>query len=330
VSSVAASRNTICGKFAAMENSAQDHAIAETEEAGALTAGTLRQDDASELGEMAASFRQLAKKYDSAIVLSKARGAGIPAILIYTTNVRCILESSRLAKDFKGLKDYFIVYTLPAEAKDRLKGFTITLAALDLGFTNTMIFDDVVVYFYSKPNGIGYATENFFYALSEYYRKYHLAGHETEARPDAVTDGSDTKSQPIPEEILDHWLAAKGIPDNERAAYAAKINRIVASVGRPQWAERRLRPDLAHLSAPRFLRAVYPDALDAQGRLIDEELVRLSDPTLVGVVQAYIAQLKKNPSRTLGDAAGLVFTRKDNRGRPEKPQRRRKRHSPGP
>jgi hypothetical protein len=131
-------------------------------------------------------------------------------------------------------------------------------------------------------------------------------------------------------QLLDSWLAAKGVAESERASYAAKINRIVASVGRPQWAERRLRPDLAHLSAPRFLRAVYPDALDAQGRLIDEELVRLSDPTLVGVVQAYIAQLKKSPSRTLGDAAGLVFTRKDNRGRPEKPQRRRKRHSPGP
>jgi hypothetical protein len=117
-------------------------------------------------------------------------------------------------------------------------------------------------------------------------------------------------------EVLD-TLEKRGVGEKLRRQVAAAL--ILADRRRPQWRDRRKYKDLAHLSAPRFLKAVYPDLLDADGNLKNEEAVRLSDSLLVQMVQGYINK-RRDRSLNLGDAEGLVFTRKDTRGRPRRPQ----------
>jgi len=121
------------------------------------------------------------------------------------------------------------------------------------------------------------------------------------------------------DQLLDDWLAAKGVAEHARPAFIVKINQIVSPIRRPLWDERENYPHLRHLNAPRFLRAVYPDAIDANGRLTNEEIVRVSDSKLVQIVQGYINKRIERESG-LGDAEGLVFTPKDKRGRPKKPK----------
>jgi hypothetical protein len=126
-----------------------------------------------------------------------------------------------------------------------------------------------------------------------------------------------------PDVILDSWLAAKGVTEDERPFYIAKFNQLV--VVRRKWVDREKYPELQHLSAPRFLRAVYADVIDAAGRLTNEEVVRLSDPKLVRIVQGYINK-RVDRRLSLGDAEGLIFKRKDDRGgRSKKPKARKNR-----
>jgi hypothetical protein len=125
------------------------------------------------------------------------------------------------------------------------------------------------------------------------------------------------------DKILDRWLAAKGVTEDQRPSYIAKFNQMV--VVRPKWADRKKFERLRHLSAPRFLRAVYADVIDTDGRLTNEEVVRLSDPGLVRIVQGYITK-RVERRLSLGDAEGLIFTQKDNRGRPKKPRARKHHH----
>jgi hypothetical protein len=124
-----------------------------------------------------------------------------------------------------------------------------------------------------------------------------------------------------PNNITNDQVLAKpeerGVDEKMRRQVAAAL--VLTDRRRTQWRDRAKHDDLAHLSAPRFLRAVYPDLLDADGSLTNEEAVRRSDPMLVQMVQGYINK-RQGRSLSLGDAKGLVFTRKDNRGRPRKPQ----------
>ena len=121
------------------------------------------------------------------------------------------------------------------------------------------------------------------------------------------------------DQLLNDWLAAKGVAEDARPAFVAKIIQIVCPISRPLWDDRASYPHLKHLNAPRFLKAVYPDAIDENGQLSNEEIVRLADRKLVQMVQGYI---NKRIERKigLGDADGLVFTQKDGRGRPKKPK----------
>jgi hypothetical protein len=88
------------------------------------------------------------------------------------------------------------------------------------------------------------------------------------------------------DQLLDSWLVAKGVAKDARSAFVARFNQLIVS--RPKWDERHKYEKLSHLSAPRFLRAVYADVIDENGRLTNEDVVRLSDPNLVRIVQGYI------------------------------------------
>jgi tetratricopeptide (TPR) repeat protein len=126
------------------------------------------------------------------------------------------------------------------------------------------------------------------------------------------------------EDFIQAGLIAKGVPESTRASVAAKIQNLVISRKRVPWDERYDHKELRHLTAPKFLKAVYPDALDASGRLSNEEIVRASDPKLVQIVQGYI-NTRAERGLDLGDAEGLAFVKKDNRGRPKKPKGRGRR-----
>lgn len=129
------------------------------------------------------------------------------------------------------------------------------------------------------------------------------------------------------EDFIEATLIANGTPKAERLAIVTRTAHTICPVSRPLWRDRSKHEQLSHLTAPRFLRAVYPDALDAEGRLINEDLVRLSDPELVRAVQGHINE-RTQLGLSLGDAAGLIFERRDRRGRPK--TRAKKRPSPSP
>jgi len=144
----------------------------------------------------------------------------------------------------------------------------------------------------------------------------------TEARLHGEQIEGSLPNAPGKNELLNAYLAAAGVPEDARPALSAKIRQMVAPVRRVLWVDKADHEELKHLNAPRFLRTVYADLIDEQGRLTNDEEVRLADPKLVQVVQGYIAQREKR-SLGLGDAKGLVFARKDARGRPKTPQLRK-------
>jgi tetratricopeptide (TPR) repeat protein len=135
--------------------------------------------------------------------------------------------------------------------------------------------------------------------------------------PDAVF--SDAK-------ILDA-LERKGVGVELRQQVAAAL--IARQRHRPLWSDRDQYEELAHLNAPRFLKHVYSDLIDANGNLSNENVVRLHDPELVRVVQTYMNERLRG-RRGFGDAKGLSFEKKDARGRPKKPARLRARRGPSP
>jgi hypothetical protein len=98
---------------------------------------------------------------------------------------------------------------------------------------------------------------------------------------------------------------------------------------RPKWDERTKYKDLANLTAPQFLRAVYPDLIDEKGQLTNEEAVRRSDPLLVRAIQGYINK-RVDRGLHLGDAEGLTFTNRPNMGRPRKNPRKTRQRGPRP
>lgn len=116
---------------------------------------------------------------------------------------------------------------------------------------------------------------------------------------------------------LRRFLLERGVPESKlsdaiadcervamRARLRAKSEIVERSTRRPSWAARSGK--LRELNAPTFLRAVYADLIDTDGRLLDEEVVRISDPRLVQAVQQYLCK-RKSRSQDAGDAAGLVF-----------------------
>ena len=120
-----------------------------------------------------------------------------------------------------------------------------------------------------------------------------------------------------PEEGLRSFLLARGVPDNGFAKAIANCERIAAKarlkakaeiaakgITRPKWAKRS--GELRKLSAPKFMRTVYPDAFK-NGKLIDEDLVRVSDWRLVQAVQQYVSK-RKARNIDAGDAAGIDLT----------------------
>jgi hypothetical protein len=149
--------------------------------------------------------------------------------------------------------------------------------------------------------------------------------YDTSALTEQVDGGTETPStvhvsQPLDiqndDQIVDA-LKKRGIPPDLCRQVAAALT--VAARPRPKWDDRAKYGDLAHLNAPRFLKAVYPDLLDADGNLTNEDAVRLNDPTLVKMVQGYIYK-RQQRSLGLGDAKGLLFTNREGIGRPKKPR----------
>lgn len=139
-----------------------------------------------------------------------------------------------------------------------------------------------------------------------------------------------------PDELLNRYLAAAGISESLRANVSAQIRKLVTEYGdiRPKWCDRNKFDNLKFLNAPMFLRTVYHDAFGQNGALIDEELVRRSDPQLVKLVQQYIIK-RIERDQDLGDAKGLVFTRPDARSnsrqiKPRRPGTKRQKTRPAP
>jgi hypothetical protein len=143
-----------------------------------------------------------------------------------------------------------------------------------------------------------------------------------------------------PQEGLDGlkaFLRALGVPnkriDDSIVGQAALLAAIARVEGRPKWDDKDQLEDLKDLNAPRFLRHVYGDLISGDLRLPDgrviwhlslpnghpvwQEAIRSYDSKLVQVVQSYINERQKN-SKGLADAKGLVFGKKDARGRPKK------------
>jgi hypothetical protein len=120
-----------------------------------------------------------------------------------------------------------------------------------------------------------------------------------------------------PEEGLRIFLQSRGVPERALVKATANCERIAAKarlkakaeivaegITRPKWVDRS--GELRKLSAPQFLRAVYPDAF-TNGKLVDEEVVRLSDKRLVQRVQQYLCK-RKARKLDAGDGEGINFT----------------------
>jgi hypothetical protein len=120
-----------------------------------------------------------------------------------------------------------------------------------------------------------------------------------------------------PEDGLRIFLRARGIAHEqmdetiaevERVGIRAKIKLI------PMWDERP--NEVRYLTAPAYLRTMYSFLFGDKGQMEHEDLVREHDPELIRLIQQYISQRTRRGADDLGDAEGLVFQRKDARGRP--------------
>jgi hypothetical protein len=145
-------------------------------------------------------------------------------------------------------------------------------------------------------------------------------GTETPAIGDLIGRRKEITNKEILDALAKRGVSAEMCRD---VGAALTLGRRV----RPKWDERAKYKDLANLTAPQFLRAVYPDVIGEKGRLTNEEVVRLSDPRLVRAVQSYVS-VRAARKLSLGDAEGLSFTNKPNMGRPRK--KARKIHLRGP
>jgi hypothetical protein len=294
---------------------------------GALRGGGLYEDGPTVFRAMAASYRHIATKYNAAIVFSKVPlgGDGVDAVLIYTDSEDCILDC---AKTIRTADTFFIVFPLiadPDSFQNPFSQFEKNIEVIGRKHRDTRIFGDILIYFATSDLHLAFLHDDVFEFINTYYHEHHLTREEE--RESIVTIRPPDTARAEPSEILDRWLTAKGIAEDKRPDFAARINRLVDSDARPQWLERRENKGLEHLNAPRFLRAIYPDAIDPNGRLVDEELVRLSDPNLVQAVQGYINQ-RIERELPLGDAEGLKFTKKDGRGRPKKRAKPKRKAAP--
>jgi tetratricopeptide (TPR) repeat protein len=144
---------------------------------------------------------------------------------------------------------------------------------------------------------------------------------------------SDERKIINPEGNLRAFLRARGVPDELMKGAVEEAELVVIKMRVrmvPKWDDRP--NELRYLTAPGFLRAMYPFLFDQSGRLEHEELVREHDPKLIRVIQQYISQRTSRHAADLGDAEGLILGRKDARGRPAKPRepasRRRKSSAP--
>jgi hypothetical protein len=133
----------------------------------------------------------------------------------------------------------------------------------------------------------------------------------------------DSSQHEIASDKILEMLGKLGVSDRLRQQVAAEIV-LANKQKRPQWDDRKNHKNLAHLSAPRFLKTVYADFIGEDGKLTNEEAIRLSDPVLVRMVQAYINK-RQERSLPLGDAEGLAFRNIDGRGRPKKTPRKQRR-----
>ena len=141
---------------------------------------------------------------------------------------------------------------------------------------------------------------------------------------------SDVRKSISGDEGIKLFLRDRGVADEhmgeaiaeaERLAIRAKIRSV------PKWAE---RPNgMRYLTAPGYLRSLYAFLFDKQGRLQHEDLVREHDSELIRLIQQYVSQRSRRGAKDLGDAEGLVFGRKDARGRPRKTKGKRKLAFPG-
>lgn len=154
-------------------------------------------------------------------------------------------------------------------------------------------------------------------------------------RPGRAADGTETSAA---EELSDQYneisndqilalLSKRGVSVELCQRVAADL--IAGKRPRPLWEDRHDHEELSHLNAPRFLKAVYSDLFDAEGILTNEEAVRLRDPSLVQVVQNYMND-RERAGKGPGDAKGITFARKDDRGRPRAARRRQRNRSPLP
>jgi hypothetical protein len=305
-------------------------------EPAVLRRGAVYQDGPTALIGSLDAYQQLAQKYNSSIIIARVNPNGVPleAIFIYTDDVECVVECAR---SLSRIESFIIAYPsfgkppypesdgaflgLEPLEKEMERLIDPVITTLSNGRRNINIDFTIVravkmVYTYTDV--ANYATmRHYANNCADFYDRHTVFDVKESSNEAEMIAGLREGAGEDPDEILNRWFEAKGIAEDQRAAYAAKIGKLVARASRVQWDDSDKPQELRHLSAPRFLRAVYPDAIDAAGRLVDEELVRSSDPGLVRAVQAYANQ-RISRSQGLGDAEGLIFTRKDQRGRPKK------------
>jgi hypothetical protein len=118
---------------------------------------------------------------------------------------------------------------------------------------------------------------------------------------------------------LEKYFEEINLPRSLWTSAAAEIVRVVrkqvvAATERPRWDERDRYPELANLSAPKFLKRVWADQFSADGS-IARELV--SDKKLLRIVGVYVGN-RQSRGLDLGDAEGLRLIR-GKTGRPARP-----------
>jgi hypothetical protein len=105
------------------------------------------------------------------------------------------------------------------------------------------------------------------------------------------------------------FLEERGIPKTKRKGLAAKIERLILRETLPtkrrKWDERGKYAELKDLSAPQFLKAVYPDAIAPDGT-VEKIAIRAIDRKLMASVDAYV-YARESREQDLGDARGLRF-----------------------
>jgi hypothetical protein len=171
------------------------------------------------------------------------------------------------------------------------------------------------------------------YELGDTIRGHPAPSEEVEERNGADAEASTNVQQPdnnTAKQNLVNYFRAMHVPEAQMAQAIVDAERIVILAKIRQCAVWEERPNSTrYLTAPAYLRQTYAFLFSETGQLTHEDLLRDHDPKLVQLVQQYIAQRISRRTSDLGDAEGLIFERKDRRGRPRsnRPAASRKKHS---